>query len=114
MSNTPYVVMFCSSVFVSAISQIMLKKSANIPRENKLKEYLNPLVIFAYVLFLGTTVINVFAYRGVDLSAGPIIESTGYIYIMILSAIFLKEKITKKKLLGNLLILVGIICFSTF
>ena len=41
------------SVFVSAISQVMLKKAAQREYESTVKEYMNPLVIFAYVLFLG-------------------------------------------------------------
>ena len=40
-----------------------------------------------------------------------IIESLGYIFVMILSNRILKEKITKKKLIGNLLILIGIIIY---
>jgi small multidrug resistance pump len=49
--------------------------------------------------------------KGVPYKNEPIIESLGYIFVMILSNRILKEKITKKKLIGNLLILIGIIIY---
>lgn len=58
-----------------------------------------------------STVLTILAFRGLDYKNGPIIESLGYIFVMILSRMFLKEKITKKKILGNALILLGIIVF---
>ena len=39
-------------VFVSAISQVMLKKSALKQYDSKIKEYMNPLVIIAYIILL--------------------------------------------------------------
>ena len=45
-------------VLVSAISQVLLKKAAMKHYENHLKEYLNPMVIFAYAMFVGTTFLS--------------------------------------------------------
>jgi multidrug transporter EmrE-like cation transporter len=53
-----------------------------------------------------------YCYRYVDVSAGPIFESAGYVFVGILGFIFLKEKFTAKKLLGMVLILLGILVFS--
>lgn len=39
-------------VIISALAQILLKKSADIERESKIKEYLNFKTIFAYMIFL--------------------------------------------------------------
>ena len=58
-----------------------------------------------------STILTILAFKGLDYKNGPIIESTGYVFIMILSRIFLKEKITKNKILGNSLILFGILIF---
>lgn len=107
-----YPALFLGSVFISSISQILLKKSAGRVYDNKLKEYLNSRVSIAYFLFFGSTLITVFAYRGVDLSAGPLIESTGYLYVMLLSFLFLNERISRRKLLGNILIILGIALYS--
>lgn len=97
---------------VASVSQIILKKSAEKQYSSRLKEYLNPLVITAYILFFGTTFISMYALRVVPLSMSPILEASGYIFVAILSFIFLKEKMTKKQLLGMALILTGIVVYS--
>ena len=107
-----YIFMFLAAVFISSVSQIMLKKSANRTYDNKLKEYLNPLVIISYVLFFGATLCTVIAYKYVPLSLGPILESSGYFFVTVLGMIFLKEKVGKKKGMGLLIILAGIIIFN--
>ena len=104
-------ILICGTL-VSAISQIMLKKSAQKEYPSKLKEYLNPLVIIAYGLFFGTTFISMYALKVVPLSMAPILEASGYIFVAILSYIFLKEKMTKRQFLGTGLIIVGIIIYS--
>lgn len=105
-------IIFIASVLISSISQIMLKTSANKVYESKIKEYLNPTVIIAYALFFLSTIITVFAYKYVELSSGPILESFGYIFVAVLGYIFLKEKLSKKKIIGMVLILFGIFVFS--
>jgi drug/metabolite transporter (DMT)-like permease len=56
--------------------------------------------------------IGIIAYRVVPLKYGAIIESLGYVFVMLLSAGFLKEKITRKKLIGNVIIILGVVIFS--
>ena len=92
------------SVFISSVSQILLKKAANRTYESPLKEYLNPLVIGAYGMFFCSVILTMLALKYVPLSMSPILESTGYI--------FLKEKFTKRKLAGFALILAGVIIFN--
>ena len=58
-----------------------------------------------------STILTILAFKGLDYKNGPIIESVGYVFVMVLSSIILKEKITKKKIAGNLLILLGILVF---
>ena len=103
-----YIIIFLFSVFISSISQILLKKSANIHYENRIREYLNIRVIIAYGIFFTSSLITIVAYKGVPLSLGPILESTGYIWVAILGRICLKEKIEKRKLSGLLLIILGV------
>lgn len=103
-----YMLLFLVSVFISSVSQIILKKSADTEYANKIKEYLNIRVIGAYGCFFGATVMTTLAYKGVPLSVGPLLEATGYIWVIILGYIFLKEKITRRKILGMLMICIGI------
>ena len=107
-----YSLIMLVSVLVSSVSQIMLKKSAQKKYSSKIKEYLNPLVIIAYGLFFGCTLISMYALKVVPLSMGPVIESAGYIFVALLSFLFLREKLTKRQLIGMVLIITGIIVFS--
>ena len=103
---------FLVSVFISSVSQILLKKSAGKTYDSKLREYLNPLVIIAYGMFFCSMLITMYCYRFVDVSAGPILESAGYVFVAILGYIFLKEKFTKKKVIGMVVLLCGIALFA--
>lgn len=103
---------FLFGVFISSISQIILKKSANKTYTHWIREYLNPRVIFAYIIFFGATLCSVWAYKVIPLSLGPILESSGYIFVAFLSWLFLKEKINKQKLIGLSVIIIGIIIYS--
>lgn len=107
-----FIIIFLSSVFVASISQVLLKRSANKDHLNIIKQYLNLQVIAAYVLFFISTIITVVAYRYVPLSYGPILESTGYIFIAVLGRVILGEKIGKKRVFGMMIIVLGIILIS--
>ena len=107
-----YILIFLCSVLISSISQVLLKSSANKEHGNALKEYLNPKVIIAYVMFFLETLITILAYKYVPLSMGGILESSGYIFVAVLSYIFLHEKISKRKMLGLAVILLGILVFN--
>lgn len=100
------------SVFISSVSQILLKKAANRTYETPLKEYLNPLVVGAYGLFFCSVILTMLALKYVPLSMSPILESTGYIFVSVMGYILLKERFTRRKLCGFALILAGVIIFN--
>lgn len=106
-----HILIMMISVLVAAISQILLKISANKEHKNIINEYLNPHVILGYMLLFASTILTILALRGMELKNLPIIEASGYIYVLIFSALVLKEKITKKKIIGNIIIILGIIVF---
>ena len=106
-----YIILLVLAVVVSSVSQIILKKSASKTYNSIIKEYLNPYVIIGYGLMVISTILVVLGLKGVPYKNEPIIESLGYIFVMILSNRILKEKITKKKIIGNLLILAGIVIY---
>lgn len=109
---TLYVFLFVFSVFISSVSQTILKTSAEKKYDNRLQEYLNPKVIIAYGVFFLSSLITVVAYKYVPLSLGPILESCGYIFITLLGYFILHEKVGKKKLIGLMVILMGIGIFN--
>lgn len=107
-----FILLFIFSVFISSCSQILLKKGANKTYKNIIEEYVNPLVIGAYSIFLLSSFLTMYSYKYVPLSIGPMIEAMGYVFVAVLGRIFLKEKINKKTAIGMGLILVGIVICS--
>ena len=71
-------------------------------------------VISAYTIFVVATFLGVFAYKVVPLSMGPILEATSYIYITIFGVMIFKERLTKRKLIALITIIVGIVVYSVF
>lgn len=100
------------SVFVSSVSQILLKKAANKTYKNPLMEYINPLVAIAYTMFFCSIFLTMLALKNLPLSMSPILESAGYLFVSVLGYIFLKERFGKKKIIGLFLIMIGIAVFS--
>ncbi len=98
--------------FIASVSQIMLKKSAQRTYDSRIKEYLNPLVIVAYIMFFGCTLITMYGLKVVPLSLSPVLEASGYIFVAVLSRIFLKESLTLRQIIGMVLITAGIVICS--
>lgn len=109
-----YVALCLAGVLISSVSQVLLKKSAMRPHENAIKEYLNPLVIIAYGIFFGATLMNVLAYRGIPLSLGPVLEATSYLYVTFFGVTIFHEKLSRKKVLALVMILSGIGIYALF
>ncbi len=111
-TNLLYALVLVAGVFISSVSQILLKLSANKEHGSFIKEYLNPIVIVSYLIFFGATFLSIYAYKEIPLSMGSLLESTGYIFVTVLSAIFLKEKPTVRKVIALCIIIAGIAVYS--
>jgi len=107
------VIIYLITPLLSALSQLILKKAADNPKYTGIRAYLNLPVIFAYGLFFGCMLLNVVALRTLDLTIASVLEASSYIYVMVLSWLFLKERISKRRLIGNLIIIVGIVLTLT-
>ena len=103
-----YVLIYVLSVFISSVSQILLKISTKHNYNSVWREYLNFWVISAYCIFFCSSILTIYAYKYVPLSMGPVIEALGYIFITILGFLCLHETVGRKKVLGIVCILVGI------
>lgn len=64
------------------------------------------------LLYLVSAVLNIWILRYLEYSVVLPLTSFTYIWTMILSYIILKEKISKKKIVGVGLILIGAVCVS--
>lgn len=108
----PYIGVGALGVFVSSIAQVMLKFEALKAHDSLIKEYLNPLVIGAYVLMLVSTLMLIISFKMIPLSMGPVLETTSYIYVTIFGVVIFKEKLSRAKIVALLVILAGIGVYS--
>lgn len=111
MNNILYILIYLFSVFISSFAQILLKKSAMVKYPTPFREYFNKFVISGYTIFVFATGLTMIAYRGVELSFGPLLEASGFIFVAIFSSLFLKEKIKRNQIIGIFLIIFGIAVF---
>lgn len=107
-----YVLSAVAGVIIAGFSQILLKKGAMRPHISFLKDYLNAPVIIGYTMMFMAVLASMIAYRGLPMMTVPIIEALGYILVPVLSYFFFKEKFTKNKVIGILVIIVGIIVYN--
>lgn len=111
-AQLPYLLLYLLSTFLSAISQVLLKKAAMRPHKNIVAEYTDWRVILGYSLFVGCTLLTMLAYRGVPLNIGPVLEATGYLYVTFFGVVIFKEQMNRKKFAALALILLGILIYA--
>ena len=101
------IVLFVFGTIVSSFSQILLKVGAQKGYKG-LRTYLNFYVLIGYGIFFLVTLLTVFCYQYVDLSLGGLISSLSYVFVAILSRIFLKEQIDRRQIIAIFLIVLGV------
>lgn len=108
-----WLVIMVASIFIAAVSQILLKISANTSHFGVIHEYLNIRVIIAYFLLFLTTIITVLALRYVPLYIAASVEALSQVFVYILGRIVLKEHTNKRKSIGMMIIIAGILIVCT-
>lgn len=107
-----YILLMFVLTFFSALSQLLLKLSANEKHDGRFGEYLNKKVITAYLIFGVVLLLNTYAYTKVNLKYGPVIDTFTYVFVLLLSVMVLREKLTRWKLIGNAMIIAGVLVYS--
>lgn len=105
------IILYVILVFIASCSQIMLKHATKKVYVSKWAEYLNPFVLLAYALFLGTTLGALALLRYLPISVASALEAASHIFVPVLSFVVLKESIGRKKALGIAFITLGIVIF---
>lgn len=97
------------AVFVSTASQIFLKQQADTTvKKGFIWKFLNVRVIVAYGLLFLSLALNQVALIHVPVSVLPCITATSFIWIFLFGALILKERPSRRKVLGVIIILFGI------
>lgn len=112
MNSMLAILIFEGTIILSAALQIPLKKSATNPNKRGLKFFLNPIVIAVYASFLLVTFVTTYVYQFVDLTLSTLLYKTEYVFIALFSTLCLKERLTRRKLIGFVVILAGVLLYS--
>ena len=107
-----YVLIGIGSVVLSCIGQLLLKLGARKTWPTRVREYLNIYVLGGYLIMGVCMLVTIYVYTGLQLKYGAVLESLGYVIILLMSRLLLGEPITRKKLAGNMLIVIGILLFN--
>jgi len=97
-----------SIVFLTAVGQILLKMGAD---NQNARHFLNRFVISGYVAFLLTIVLSYYLMKIIPMKYFTTIMSSSYVVVMVGSRIFLGETINRDRVLGTILITIGIFIF---
>lgn len=106
-----YYFMIVLMSFLGSVASIFLKKASG--SDGILGIITNINLYIGGFLYVAGAGINIFVLRYMDYSAVLPLSSATYIWTMILSYLMLNEKITKKKILGVLCIVIGALCVAS-
>lgn len=96
---------------IGAVASMFLKKASG--GERFLDLLRNRNLYFGGVLYVLSAVLNIYVLKHLDYSVVLPLTSFTYVWTMIISKFMLDEKITKKKGIGVVLILVGAVFIAS-
>lgn len=109
--NKVFLLIALSSVTIASFSQVLLKMGAGKSYPSKIREYLNFYVITGYGMLFISMVLTIVAYSHLSYLSVPVVEAVGYVLVPVLSYFIFKEKLSKRKVLGIVFILAGIVVY---
>ena len=107
-----YYIVVITSVFIAALSQLLLKSSSKDRHANVVREYLNWKVICGYGMMGISLLMNIFAMsKGIQVKEVSIMESLSYLFVPLLSYLVFKEKLSWQKMGAIAVIMMGVVVF---
>jgi drug/metabolite transporter (DMT)-like permease len=102
------------AVFVTAISQILLKLGAehHEGRDTLLRVYLNRKTIGGYVLLFMVTILNTYAFREIHLKMAVVFQPMTFLSVVVLSFWLLDERLSRRQLAALGVIVLGMAVFN--
>ena len=98
-------------ILLLGVGQILLKLGSKAGK-SWLSSFLNPYTLSGYGLYLAITVINIYALQGIYLKYITSWLGLSYIWVVFLSRVVLNEQVSRQRMLGCFLIVLGVFVFS--
>ncbi|WP_397376476.1 EamA family transporter [Paenibacillus sp. MER 180] len=106
------VILIVSLILVNSFAQILLKKGALKINGRSIVSFLNVETILGYSLFFLSTIMSVLLLNYVNFKTLTIVIALNFVCTLILSALMLRERLTRQKALSTMIIVVGVIVFN--
>jgi len=104
------VISVLSCTCIASFASYFLKKSSS--TDNKLKILLSPWFYLGGILYVISACINIYLLQLVPYAVAMPLGALTYVWTMFVSNRFLGEAITKKKIIGMLVIFAGVVCVA--
>lgn len=95
---------------MGAVASLFLKKATSSIRFSAL--FFNYKLYLGGILYLISAILNIIVLRSLDYSIVVPLTSLTYVWTMLLSRYFLNEEISRKKVIGIICIIIGIVFIS--
>jgi drug/metabolite transporter (DMT)-like permease len=99
-------------VIFTSIGHLLLKMAATISSKTGGRIYTHPLSILGYAIFAFVAFLSIYAMKGLDMKVFFALNSLTYICIPILGFLVLRESFTRNKIIGIVIISVGVLLFN--
>ena len=109
-----YIFLAVAIQFLIALAQVVLKMGAIRLDFKKplLYNFKNKYLLISIFLFLLVPILSIIAMRVIDFSNFYSFTALGYFFIMLFSWRILKEDIDRLRIIGNVLVIAGVIIFN--
>lgn len=99
-------------VVFTSIGHLLLKIASTRVSKTCGKIYTHPISIASYLIFAFVAFLSIYAMKGLDMKVFFALNSLTYICIPILAYLVLQESFTRNKVIGVIIISIGVVLFN--
>lgn len=109
---TIYYLLTLVVIVFTSMGHLLLKIAASRVTESGGRLYTHPLSVLGYGIFAFVAFLSIYAMKGLDLKVFFALNSLTYICIPILAYLILRESVTRNKIIGVIIISIGVLLFN--
>lgn len=107
-----YILLTLVVVLFTSIAHLLLKQGSTAAQGTRTPSFLHPYCLASYAIFAVVAYLSIYAMKGLDLKEFYALNSLTYMVIPVLSFLFIRESVTRNKVIGILLISLGVVIFN--
>jgi len=108
-----YLLLALIGSLLTSLSQVLLKYGAVFTKNKPLLfSFFNLFTFSGYFIFVIVILINLIAFQNLEMKIVPVILAANFVFLMLLSRLILKEKITSGNMISIFFIFIGVTIFN--